>query len=341
MRLTSFGCLWVIPFFLHAPLSFAKPTFAESLALSHSVVLVTTKFDGVTGRASGVVVSEEYVATNCHVIANASGTNIAKHRKAYYPIEIKADWKRDLCLLKFDNLPLKPIPMRDTATLKYEEPLFSLSFPRGHNVPQPSHGSVKALYPSAHGGSIIQSDVQFHMGSSGGALFDEKFNLVGISTFKSPGQGNYYHIPVEWIKELMDAPAVENLKTMEVPFWAVPLAEKPAYMRVVIPHQNKNWQAVRAIAQEWAKVEPSSPEAWFYLGLAEEGEGDMGDAKTHFNKVLDLNARKLGALKALSRIAYLEKDKQALITLEVSIRSLNIEDADEIKSKLAQLGKSK
>ncbi len=322
------------------PSSLARPTFAERLALSHSVVLVTTKFDGRTGRASGVVVSDEYVATNCHVIANSSGAHVAKHREGYYPKAIKADWKRDLCLLQFDQLPLKSVPLRDTATLKYGEPLFSLSYPRGGNVPQPSHGTVKALYPF-QGGYIIQSDVQFHLGSSGGALFDQQFNLVGISTFKSPGRGNYYHIPVEWIKALMKAPAINDFQTMEVPFWSVPLVERPAFMQVVVPYQNKEWPALKEIAQKWTKVEPASIDAWYYLGLAQEGGGDIVAAKAHFTKAVSLNARKLGALNALSRIAYLQKDQQALTNIEASVRPLSPEDADEIASKLTQLTQSK
>lgn len=332
--------LTVVFCLLYVPSSLARPTFAESLALSHSVVLVTTKFDGRTGRASGVVVSDEYVATNCHVIANSSGVHIDKLQHGFYPKAIKADWKRDLCLLQFSQLPLKPVPMRDTATLKYEEPLFSLSFPRGGNVPQPSHGNVKALY-QFQGGTIIQSDVQFHLGSSGGALFDEQFNLVGISTFKSPGRGNYYHIPVEWIKELMNAPATNDFKTMEVPFWSVPLAERPAFMQVVVPYQNKAWPALKAIAEKWAKAEPASTDAWYYLGLAEEGGGDIAMAKTYFKKSLSLNARKLGALNALSRIAYLQKDQQALTNIEASVRPLNSKDANEIASKLTQLSQGK
>ncbi|MEE9332209.1 MAG: serine protease, partial [Methylophilaceae bacterium] len=79
----------------------------------------------------------------------------------------------------------------------------------------------------------------------------------------------------------------------------------------------------------------------YYLGLAEEGDGDIEAAKAHFTKSLSLNARKLGALNALSRIAYLQKDQQALTSIEASIRPLDPEAADEIASKLTQLTQSK
>ena len=94
--------------------AYAQPSIVDTLELGHSIVMVTTDMPGGSnGRGSGVVVSPEYVATNCHVIANSNGANIAKFRDGYQPIALKANWKRDVCLLKFDPLPFKPIPTRD------------------------------------------------------------------------------------------------------------------------------------------------------------------------------------------------------------------------------------
>lgn len=325
------GCL------LYAPIILARPTFAETLALSHSVVMITTELpDGRNGRGSGVVVSKEYVATNCHVIANAKGANVAKFRKGYQPKAIKADWKRDLCLLKFDELPFKPVALRDSTTLKYEEPVFSLSFPSGQNVPQPSYGNVKATYPY-EGSLIIRSSAQFHLGSSGGPLFDEQFNLIGITTFKSPGKGYYYHLPVEWIKALMDAPETHSLNTNEVPFWALPLAQRPSFMRVVIPYKNKNWEALKTISQQWTKEEPQSADAWYYLGVAEEGVGKLTEAKNHLSKAVTLNKRELDAMVALSRVAFVQKDIKALEALEPSVRVLDAAAADVVSSHIKEL----
>ncbi len=329
--------LLVVLCFLYAPSLLARPSFAETLALSHSIVMITTELpDGRSGRGSGVVVSKEYVATNCHVIANAQGVNVAKFRVGYKPKAIKADWKRDLCLLKFDDLPFKPVAMRDSATLQYEEFVFSLSFPIGQNVPQPSYGNIKAMYPYEDS-LIIRSNAQFHLGSSGGALFDEKFNLIGISTFKSPGKGYYYHLPADWIKALMDAPEIHSLATDVIPFWALPLAEKPAFMQVVIPYQNEAWDAVKTIAQKWTDEEPKSADAWYYLGVAEEGNGNIAIAKAHLSKAYALNARELDAMVALSRVAYVQKDIKGLEALEAPVRALDAEGADKIANKIKQL----
>lgn len=322
----------------YVPSLLARPSFAETLALSHSIVMITTQLpNGQSGRGSGVVVSKNYVATNCHVIANAQGANIAKFRDGYQPKAIKADWKHDLCLLKFDDLPFKPVDMRDSQTLQYEEAVFSLGFPVGQNVPQSSYGNIKATYPFDDS-LIIRSDAAFAMGSSGGALFDEQFNLIGITTFKSPGsKGYFYHLPVEWIKALMQAPETQSLATNEIPFWAVPLEQRPAFMQVVIPYQNQEWDTLKQLAKQWTVDEPQSPDAWYYLGVAEEGKGRLDEAKRYLAKAVSLNARELDAMNALARVAFAQKDNQTLAALEAPVRVLDSESADEIVGKMQQL----
>jgi len=183
--------------------------------------------NGNTGTGTGVVVSEQYVATNCHILANAYGANIAKYGDGYPPIAMKADWKHDLCLLKFEKLPFKPVPMRDSATLLNEEEVFTVGYPSGNSVPQPSYGTIKATYPLDNS-LIIRSNAAFALGSSGGAMFDQQFNLIGITSFKNPGPNSFfYSMPVEWIKQLFDAPDLISLKTNEQPFWALPNAQHP------------------------------------------------------------------------------------------------------------------
>lgn len=321
--------------------AWAQPSFVDTLNLGHSVVIVSTDLpNGQTGRGSGVVVSPEYVATNCHVIANARGANIAKFRDGYRPIAVKANWKRDLCLLKFDPLPFKPVPMRDASTLQYEEEVFSLGLPAAAPVPQPSYGRIKGKY-QYDGGLIVRADAGFTLGSSGGALFDEQFNLIGITTFKSPGsQGYFYSLPVEWIKELMQAPEVQSLKTDEVPFWALPLEQRPYFMQVVIPSQNQDWPDVKNIAQAWTKEEPQSADAWYFLGLAEEGLGQLVPAKQAFNKAYTINPRDLDALLALSRLAFAQKDVVTLENLLVAVDAISHTEAEQLDQKILQLKNS-
>lgn len=316
----------------------AMPNIADILKLNKSLVQVSTKIsDAETGRGSGVVVSKEYVATNCHVIANTKGASISKYRKAYQPIAFKADWKHDLCLLQFKALPFDVAPMRDSATLQYEEEVITLGYPAGFNVPQPSYGQVKGSY-AYDGGNIIRTNAAFGLGSSGGALFDKSFNLIGISTFKSPGkQGYYYNLPVEWIKKLMANPESHSLKTLEIPFWALPQEKQPFFMQVVLPYQNHEWAVLKAIAEKWLGSESTSADAWYFLALAEEGTNDYAAAEEHFNQALSLNQRDLDAMLGLSRLAYAKKDIRSLEQLKERMAPISKKESDAIAKQITSL----
>ncbi len=316
----------------------AIPTFAKLLELNNSIVVVNVDFpDGSSGTGTGVVVSKEYVATDCHVIANTLGANISKYDDTYKPIAFKADWKHDLCLLKFEELPFTPFPLRDSQTLQYEEDVFSVSYPNGSNVPQPSYGSVKAIH-KLDSSVIIRSDAAFALGSSGGGLFDEKYNLIGITTFKSPGpQGFFYSLPVEWIKKLMKEPNTKSLKTLDIPFWAMPFEQKPYFMQVVIPFQNKEWDTLKSISDLWIKEEPNSPDAWYFMGLASQGKKDLKTAKEAFSKAEKINPRHADAMMGLAEIAESEKDLAALQNIQKKVNQLNTSLAEVILNKLDKL----
>ncbi len=316
----------------------AIPTFAKLLELNNSIVVVNVDFpDGSSGTGTGVVVSKEYVATDCHVIANTLGANISKYDDTYKPIAFKADWKHDLCLLKFEELPFTPVPLRDSQTLQYEEDVFSVSYPNGSNVPQPSYGSVKAMH-KLDSSVIIRSDAAFALGSIGGGLFDEKYNLIGITTFKSPGpQGFFYSLPVEWIKKLMKEPNTKSLKTLDIPFWAMPFEQKPYFMKVVIPYQNKEWDTLKSTSDLWIKEEPNSSDAWYFLGLASQGKKDLKAAKDAFSRAEKINPRHVDAMMGLAEIAESEKDLAALQNIQKKVNQLNTSLAEVILNKLDKL----
>lgn len=326
---------------LYAASAFAQPDIVQLLALNDSLVQVSVELpNGTTGSGSGVVVSKEYVATNCHVLANAKGASISKYRDSHRPIAMKADWKHDVCLLKFEGLPFKPVLMRDSESLQYEEEIFSLGYPVGNNVPQPSFGYVKGSYP-LDGSVIIRTNAAFGLGSSGGALFDQQFNLIGITSFKSPGaQGYFYSLPVAWIKRLFDAPDSISLSTNDTPFWALPLEKRPYFMQIVIPYQNHEWTSLKKIAQAWTGQEPQSADAWYFLGLAEEGGNQILRAKENFSKAQQLNARHLDAMIALSKIAYSQGDFSALEQLKAQMLPISQQQAEAVAEKMSDLKKN-
>ncbi len=336
--------LKLIPVFsliVYSQLVLAQPDIAQLIELNNSVVSVSVELpDGNTGTGSGVVVNNNYVATDCHVLVNSRGVSIAKFGTAYQPTAFKADWKHDLCLLKFDQLPFKSVPMRDSASLQYEEEAFSLSYPYHSQVPQASYGSIKAIYPF-DGSVIVRSNAEFAMGSSGGAMFDKDFNLIGITTFKSPGRlGYFYSLPVEWIKRLFDAPDLMKLNSDEVPFWALPEAQRPFFMQVVIPFQQEKWSELNRIAQLWTTQEPNNADAWYYRGEAEYGLKHLQEAQQYLVKATMLNQRHLDAQVALAMMAIAAGNKPEAEKKRDIIQGLDSDEAETLTTTIAAMSNS-
>ena len=287
-------------------------------------VHVATKTGG-HGVGTGVVVGKDLVATNCHVVANALGVKITKFGDSFTPDAMRADWKHDVCILRFQFLDMKPVVLGDSETLKDEQSIFSIGFPGGPPKPITTQGKIKALYP-LDDSQVIRTNASFLMGASGSPVFDDDGKLIAISTFKSPGHDAYfYNMPVKWVKALLDtpelaAPETESLKTDISPFWDAPETERPFFMRVVLPYQNAKWDELEKIAIDWVNKEPKNEEAHFYLGAARENQGKTDAAKIEFSEVLKLSPQHAASLLELGVMANKENNQPELSRLKMAMQ---------------------
>jgi serine protease Do len=319
--------------FAHGSTAETVTELAYKLKASVVKVHVATKSGG-HGVGTGVVVGKDLVATNCHVVANATGVKITKFGESFIPDAMKADWKHDLCVLRFQYLDLKPVDLGDSENLKYEQAIFSIGFPGGPPKPQSTTGKIKALY-SLDDSQIVRTDASFVMGASGSPVFDSEGKLIAISTFKSPGHGAFfYNVPVKWVKALLDAPETASLKTDEVPFWDAPELQRPFFMRVVLPYQNEKWVDLKIVAQEWIAKEPSSPEALFYAGVAEEKLGDLTKANQYFQKVLSLHPQHVATLIELGLVANRAGKTDDVEKTRIALKAIDSELDEEFNEAL-------
>jgi tetratricopeptide (TPR) repeat protein len=317
----------------------AQPTQEEIFKINESIVQVNAEFkNGSRGSGSGVVIAKDYVVTNCHVLADAVGVNIEKVRESYAPVSLQADWKHDLCLLKFEALPLNPVPMKLSRDLQIEQEIFLLGYPNDAQVPQVSYGSITALYPY-DGSIVIRSSAAFAQGSSGGALFDQNFNLIGITTFKSPGrkQPYFYSLPVEWIKNLFDLPEQQSLHATENPFWNYAENERPFFMQIVIPYQQNQWSELFKLASAWCEKEPDSASAWFYLGVAEYHQNHRDQALIDLKKSTSLNSRNIEAYTQLAKIALDAGDTVEAQRMTDIIANIDPDQAEDLIAHMGEL----
>lgn len=158
---------------------------------SPSVVMVyaTDKKAKGGSQGSGVVVSPGRVATNCHVLLKSK-----REKKLYQQIAVKQGdqlWpaqfvagklEYDTCLLAVADLPLPAVYIANTAGLRVGQRVYAIGAPSGLEFSL-TDGLLSALRIK-EGSKLIQTSAAISPGSSGGGLFDQEGNLIGITTFQ-------------------------------------------------------------------------------------------------------------------------------------------------------------
>ena len=292
----------------------AKPSDDMVHQLNAQVLRVQVGLaNGRYGLGSAVVIAKNEVVTNCHVVADASNIVVINNGAPHVATAIKPDWRHDLCILTIENLDAPIAKIGSSKNLRYEEPVFTIGYPHFLAVPTSTYGVVKGLFPMDDS-VIIRATSGFGLGASGGGVFDDDGNLVGIITLKSPGSHSYYYnMPVEWVQALMDKPAQAINAKSELPFWASTTKRWPYFMQVVHPYLTQDWPALLKVANQWTQAEPNTVESWFYLAAAEYAANDLVQAQAHLQKVVELNKQHSQAIYYLGLIA--EKNGQHSVAM--------------------------
>lgn len=321
--------------YLFCQSAMALPPDGMVYQLKSSVVKIRVILpNGHYGVGSGVVVAKDQVVTNCHVIANAQAINVIKFGESHRADSIKADWQHDLCIVRFDGLDTAIAKLGSSRQLQYEQPVFTISFPNNSPKPLATYGFVKALYP-LDDSYVIRTDNDFRLGASGGPMFNDDGELVGIITLKSPGRNAfYYNMPVEWIQSLLNQPELTIPAQASLPFWDAPEERRPFFMRVIQPYLTEDWQALKKIATDWRLQEPHANEALFYLGVAEYKLKETQSAQSHLQQAYRNNPRHTSALLYLGLIAADVGNRDEAIKTAYLLDTLDKSLASELNTKL-------
>ena len=191
----------------------AKDVFTK-VAPSVVVVLALDEGGKTMGQGSGVVVGEYEVVTNCHVLGKAADVAVRQAadwsvRETYRMVAslLARNDERDLCLLFVDELPEPPAAQAAqlgvAKALSVGEEVYAVGAPAGLELSL-SRGIVSQLRGAfgKRSAPLVQTDAAISPGSSGGGLFNQAGELVGITTFKWRGESLNFALPAEWIEEL-------------------------------------------------------------------------------------------------------------------------------------------
>ena len=154
-----------------------------------------------SGAGSGVILTADgYIVTNNHVVKDADEILVKLNdNREFKGRIIGQDKDTDLALIKIEAQNLQPITVGSSEKLKSGEWVLAIGNPYGFTSTVTA-GIVSAKGRStqqvARGGSLqiesfIQTDAAVNSGNSGGALVNDRGELIGINTMIYSQTGNY------------------------------------------------------------------------------------------------------------------------------------------------------
>lgn len=312
--------------FAATPSVFAFET-AKMMEAFHSVVMIRG-YNATGGLAygSGVVVGENKVLTNCHVLRATKQPWVSRGEDTYSITSVKVDAWHDLCLVSTFSMPFKSVAIGKSTDLKRGQELAAIGHSNGVPAPLTSSGNVKALFDSDKG-KIIRSSAKFMMGASGSGLFDMQGRLVGINTFKTAGLGGsiHYALPIEWLEKLEKEPETMVFPVTGKALWEEDEDKKPFYMQAAVPESRQDWPKLADVASKWTQAEPNNTEAWYALGLAYENLAKSDLALQAYQQSASLDKGNFEALVRVGTIAKNKGDAAEMHRVQVALTDIDKE----------------
>jgi serine protease Do len=316
--------LFLVCLILNSSMAFAYNQQALMQAYFGVVMIRGYNENGGMAYGSGVIVADNTVVTNCHVLRATKQPWVSRGEDSYPITAVRADVWHDLCLVTSPTLPFKPVPRGNSYALVRGQEITAIGHSNGVPAPITSVGEIQGLY-STPAGNMIRSSAKFLMGASGSGLFDMEGRLVGINTFKTAGHGGSIHfaLPVEWLETLEKATVSTEFPVRGKALWEEDEDKKPYYMRAAVPESRQDWANMEKVSMLWTQQEVTNPDAWFSLGIAEQALKQPEAAANAFQKAVSLDDHFVEAWFRRGEVAQTLGDTQTVKDIELHLEKID------------------
>lgn len=201
------------------------------------------------------ITKDGYLLTNHHVISDASKVTITLNdRRELDATVVGSDARTDVAVLKVKETGFPALKIGNADALKVGEPVLAIGSPFGFDY-SASAGIVSAKSRTMSRETavpFIQTDVALNPGNSGGPLFNQRGEVVGINSRIFSGTGGYmglsFSIPIDVAMDV----ANQIIKTGKV---------SRAYLGVMLQDIDRNLaEAYQLSRPEGALVTQVSPD---------------------------------------------------------------------------------
>ncbi|MCI8594827.1 MAG: PDZ domain-containing protein [Oscillospiraceae bacterium] len=146
---------------------------------------------------SGFVISEGgYIVTNYHVVENASSIKVTfSDGVSYDAVYIGGERENDVAVLKIDAEGLAPVILGDSDNMVVGDNVYTIGNPLGELTYTMTDGMVSALNRTVTNDSgvtmnMLQTNCTINSGNSGGPLFNQYGEVIGITSAKLSGSSS-------------------------------------------------------------------------------------------------------------------------------------------------------
>ena len=304
--------------------------------------------DGNLSLGTGVAIAPGRVATSCHVTRSATNITMLRGGLRWRVVGQLADIAHDICVLHAPRLDAAPAPLGNASMLKLGQQVGAIGFEGGVTI-QFRQGRVTALH-RLDGSNVLRSSTPFTSGASGGGLFNNAGQLVGLLTFRQRGtEGSYFSVPIDWLgastndTKLYSPIAPLDLKSKA--FWQQSIESLPYFMQANSLEVDQKWIPLLQLSNRWGTVDKDSVEPWIALGGAYNGLARPDDAVKAYEEALQRDPDSSEAWFGLARIYAKQGNEQKFQLMLQNLQRLNPDLATELAkerpSKLLRSNQSK
>lgn len=156
---------------------------------------------------TGFVVGDDgRIATNLHVIQGANEITVQLSDKRRFRVDkvVAIDPARDLAILHIEAPGLRALPIGNSDQVSAGEPVVIIGNPLGFLDYTVSDGLISSVRPVSATLTVLQTSAPISQGSSGGPLFNNFGEVIGIATLISTeGQNLNFAIPSNYLRPLL------------------------------------------------------------------------------------------------------------------------------------------
>jgi len=295
--------------------------FRENERSIAAVVAYDEKGTSFSHGSGFMIAANGAVITSYHVISNAASVRV-KIGNDILPIEgiLHADREHDIVVLKVSGAAFRPVTIGDSREVRQGERVFLMDNSQGNRV-SIAEGRANGLRDVGNK-QMIEITIPLAAGSSGGPLFNQYGEVIGIATsIVTDVTALNFVAPLH---TFMDRVSLDRVITLREAFYRDP-GESASYWINLGNSRSSAARYAEAIEayNRAVAADPNAVEAYNGLGVAYMNLKKSGDALAALRKAKSLDPASAWTLSNLG-MAYLEAKNytEAAEELRAAIRTM-------------------